>query len=94
MVIDATFNKEWLSDICLALNEQFSAYVMARTSKIRQDEGDVFFVLDQHAELDLDSASSLKHAASRHITPLGHIMSHKINRNTIWYPMLTGPCSL
>ena len=66
--------REWLSDFCLALNEQFSAYVMARTSKIRQDEGDVRFVLDQHAELDLDSASSLKHAASRHITPLGHII--------------------
>ena len=47
---------------------------MARTSKIRQDEGDVLFVLDQHAELDLDSASSLKHAAGRHITPPGHII--------------------
>jgi len=47
---------------------------MARTSKIRRDEGDVRFVLDQYDELDLDSASSLKHAASRHITPLGHII--------------------
>ena len=52
--------REWLSDICLALIEQFSAYVMARTSKIRQDEGDVLFVLDQHAELDLDSAETCR----------------------------------
>ena len=52
--------REWLSDFCLELNEKFSAYVMARTSKIRQDEGDVLFVLDQHAELDLDSAETCR----------------------------------
>jgi len=33
---------------------------MARTSCIRQDDDDVRLVLDQHAELDLYSASSLK----------------------------------
>jgi hypothetical protein len=32
---------------------------MARTSYIRWDDNDVSFVLDQHAELDLQSASSL-----------------------------------
>ena len=52
--------REWLSDFCLALSEQFSAYVMARTSKIRQDEGDVLFVLDQHAELDLDRVETCR----------------------------------
>ena len=52
-----------------------SDYVMTRTSYIRRDEDDVRFILDQHAELDLDCASSLKlHAACRHITPPGHII--------------------
>jgi len=51
---------ELVSDCCLTLIEQFSAYVMARTSKIRRDEGNVLFVLDQHAELDLDSAETCR----------------------------------
>jgi hypothetical protein len=41
-------------------NEQFSHYIMARTSYIQCNDGDVRFVLDQHAELDFYSASSLK----------------------------------
>jgi hypothetical protein len=33
------------------------------------------FVLDQHAELDFYSASSLKRqSAGRHVAPLGHII--------------------
>jgi hypothetical protein len=51
---------EWVIDCCLALNENFSGYIMARTSNIRRDEGDVRFVLDQHAELDLDSAETCR----------------------------------
>ena len=51
---------ELVSDCCLTLIEQLSAYVMARTSNIRRDEGDVLFVLDQHAELDLDSAETCR----------------------------------
>jgi hypothetical protein len=40
-------------------NIQFFSYIMARTSYIRRDEnGDVRFLLDQHAELD-----HAKHAA-------------------------------
>jgi predicted alpha/beta hydrolase len=39
------------------------------------DDDDVRFVLDQHAELDFYSASSLKQqSASRHVAPLGHII--------------------
>jgi hypothetical protein len=39
---------------------------------IMNDE--VRFVLDQHAEMDFDSASSLKkQSAGRHVAPLGHI---------------------
>ena len=37
------------------------------------DDDEVRFVLDQHAELDLHSASSLKQrSAGRHIAPLRH----------------------
>jgi hypothetical protein len=39
------------------------------------DDDDVCFVLDQHAELDFRSASSLKQQyAGRHVAPLGHII--------------------
>ena len=39
------------------------------------DDDEVRFVLDQRAELDCDSASSLKQlSASRHVAPLGHII--------------------
>ena len=49
--------------------------VMARTSYFQWNDGDVRFVLDQHAELDLFSASTLKQqSAGRHIAPLGHII--------------------
>jgi hypothetical protein len=35
----------------------------------------MYFVLDQHAELDFYSASSLKqHSADKHVDPLGHII--------------------
>jgi hypothetical protein len=62
--------KEWVID-CLTLNEQF---VMVRTSYIRWDDDDVHFVLDQHSELNLYSASSLKQCADRLISPLRHII--------------------
>jgi len=36
---------------------------------------DVRFVLDQHAELDIYSASSLKQqSVGKHVAPLGHII--------------------
>ena len=39
------------------------------------DDDEVCFVLDQHAELDFYSASSLKQqSAGRHVAPLGHII--------------------
>ena len=47
---------------------------MARTCFTRRDEK-IRFVLDQHAELVLNCARSLKqHTADRHIAPLGHII--------------------
>ena len=48
---------------------------MARTSDIQKDDDDVCLLLDQHAELDFHSASSLKQqSAGRHIAPIGHII--------------------
>jgi hypothetical protein len=39
------------------------------------DDDEVRFVLDQHAELDFHSARSLKQqSADRHVAPLGHII--------------------
>jgi len=39
------------------------------------DDDEVRFVLDQHAELDFHSASSLKQqSADRHVSTLGHII--------------------
>ena len=39
------------------------------------DDDEVCFVLDQHAELDFYSDSSLKQqSAGRHVAPLGHII--------------------
>ena len=50
----------WVSDCCLMPNEQFFRYFMERTSYIRWDDHDVCFVIDQHADLDFYSASSMK----------------------------------
>jgi predicted alpha/beta hydrolase len=49
---------------------------MARTSYFQwNDDDDVRFVLDQQAELDFYSASSLKQqSVDRHVAPLGHII--------------------
>jgi hypothetical protein len=44
------------------------------------DDDEVRFVLDQHAELDLYSASSLKQQSTdRHVAPLGHIFFSEKN---------------
>jgi predicted alpha/beta hydrolase len=57
-------------------NDQFFSYIMARTSYFQwNDDDDVSFVLDQQAELDFYSASSLKQqSVDRHVAPLGHII--------------------
>jgi hypothetical protein len=39
------------------------------------DDDEIRFALDQHAELDFYSASSLKQQSTgRHVTPFGHII--------------------
>jgi hypothetical protein len=59
------------------LSGQISAIsiIMVGTSYIQWDDDEFHFVLDQHAELDFYSASSLKQqSAGRHVAPLGHII--------------------
>jgi hypothetical protein len=49
--------------------EHFFSYIMARRIFFQQDDDEVRFVLDQHAELDLYSAGLLKQqSAGRHVT--------------------------
>ena len=55
----------------------FFSYIKASTSKLsmRLDDGEVCFVLDHHAGLNLYSASTLKQQfVSIHVAPLGHII--------------------
>jgi len=53
----------------------FSGISWREQVNFQRDDEDVCFVLDQHAELDLYSASSLKQqSAGRHVAPLGHII--------------------
>ena len=50
---------------------------MAKTSYFQWNDDDVRFVLDQHAELDYHSPSSLKQhvqSVGRHVAPLGRII--------------------
>jgi hypothetical protein len=49
---------------------------MESTSSFQlDDDNEIRFVLDQHAELDFYSANSLKqHSTGRHVAPLGHII--------------------
>jgi hypothetical protein len=64
---------EWASE-WLLLNAN-SAISWREQVNFQWDDDDVRFVLDQHAELDFYSASSLKQqSTNRHVAPLGHII--------------------
>ena len=52
-------SSEWESDCCSTLSDQFFSYI-----KFRYYNDDMHFVIDQHAELDFWSASSLKRQSS------------------------------
>ena len=69
-------SNEWVSDYCLMPIQQFSAISWPEQVNFHWDDDDeVRFVLDQHAEFDLYSASSLKQQfADWHVAPLGHII--------------------
>ena len=67
--------KEWVSDYCLTPTKQFLAISWREQLNFQWDDDEVRLVLDQHAELDFYSASSLKQqSADRHVAPLGHII--------------------
>jgi hypothetical protein len=67
---------ECVGDCCLAPFEQHFSYIMGRTIYIRWDDSDNdSFILDEHAWLDLYTASSLKRQPeSRHVTQVAHII--------------------
>ena len=56
--------------------QQFFSYIWWEQVNFQWDDDDeIRFVLDQHAELEFYSASSLKqHPAGRHVAPLGQII--------------------
>jgi hypothetical protein len=57
---------------------QYNDMIKRRTVEqvnVQSDDDEVHFVLDQHAELEIYSASSLKQqSAGRHVAPLRHII--------------------
>jgi hypothetical protein len=53
----------------------FSAISWREQANFQSDDDEVRFVLDQHAGLEIYSASSLKQqSAGRYVAPLGHII--------------------
>jgi len=55
--------------------QQFSAMSWREQVNVQWDDDEDLFVLDQHAELDFYSASSLKqHSADGHVASLGNII--------------------
>jgi hypothetical protein len=67
-------NSDWGIVVDRQFNN-FSAISWREQANFQWNDDDVRFALDQYAELDLYSASSLKqHSASRHVAPLWHII--------------------
>jgi hypothetical protein len=57
------------------IQQLFLAISWREQVNFQWDDDEVRFVLDQHAELNFHSASSLKQqSAGRHVAPLGHII--------------------
>ena len=67
---------EWVRDCSLTPIQQFFLAISWREQvNLQWDDDEVRFVLDQHAELDFCSASSLKQQSTgRHVAPLWHII--------------------
>jgi hypothetical protein len=68
---------DWVSGWLLfnANSAIFSAMLWREQVNYQWDDDGVRFVLDQHAELELYSASSLRQqSAGRNVTPFGHII--------------------
>ena len=64
---------EWL--LLNGNSEKFSAILWREQVNFKWDDDEVCFVLDQHAELDFYSASSLKQESTdSHVAPFWHII--------------------
>ena len=64
-----------MSDCCLMPIQQFSAILWREQVNLQWDDDKFCFTLDQYAELNIYSASSLKQKfKGRHAAPLGHII--------------------
>ena len=69
------FTIEWVIVAYRKLSNVSLAISWREQVNFQWDDDEVRFVLDQHAELDVHSASSLKQqSADRHVAPLGHII--------------------
>ena len=63
---------EWVIDYCLTPIEKVSSYYQVT---FWWDNNGIHFVLDQHTELEIYSASSLKQQSTvRYVIPLGYII--------------------
>ena len=61
----------WVSGCCLMPIQQFPAIVCREQVNLQWDDDEIHFVLDQQAELDFYSASSLsQQSEGRHVAPL------------------------
>jgi hypothetical protein len=78
---------EWL--LHNANSAIFSARSWREQANFQWDDDEVHFVLDQHAELNFYSVSSLKQQfADRHVAPLGHIIlipCQPVLVNSLWF---------
>ena len=74
------FHIEWVSEwvsqsVLFNTNSNLSAISWQEQVNFQWDDNEVRFVLDQRAEFDFYSASSLKqHSTDRHVAPLRHII--------------------
>ena len=74
-IIDIHWSSVLSERLLFHANSEIFSYIMARRSVNFQWDDEIRFVLDQHAGLGFDSASSLKQQfAGRHVAPLGHII--------------------
>jgi hypothetical protein len=75
VVIKRMINWEWVSNCCLTHSQNFLAISWREQVNFQWDDDEVRFGIDQLAQLDFNSASSLKQQSpGRHVAPLGHII--------------------
>jgi hypothetical protein len=76
-IFDNKICLEWVGKwlLLIANSAIFQLYHGENKDNFQWDDDEVLFVLDQHAEFDFYSASSLKQqSVGRYVAPLGHII--------------------